>query len=279
MNIEEIKNLVNQKLGRSVIAIRRIISLFTKENIVNFFKRLDQPDSKIHQVTAVFTKENALNYIKKLNPLVSKLRHGISLLTKENILNFLKGLSQPQVAVISFLFIFIIAAIDHITVYDFGFFVLYYIPLIFFSWYSNRIGAVLISGLTICALFIANFHTGYEYTLTFSNIWNMTLLLASFLLVSLGAQHVAHLLKAERELSAKLKNAIIEIRHLSGLLPICALCKKVRNDKGYWEEVEAYIGKRSEASFTHGICPDCMREKYPNIVDENMASENNKQKT
>jgi hypothetical protein len=252
---------------------KRLISLFNKEKIAGFFKSLYHTESQLNRATSFFKKENLSNIFATM---AAKTRYVISLMTKENILNFLKGLNQPQVAAISFLLILVIAAIDHITVYDFGFFVLYYVPLIFFSWYSNRIGAVLISVLTINILYIANFHTSYQYTLNFSNIWNMTLLLASFLLVSLGAQHVAHLLKAEKELSAKLRNAIQEIRHLSGLLPICAMCKKVRNDKGYWEEVEAYIGKRSEAEFTHGICPDCMREKFPNIVDDSLNVESKK---
>lgn len=48
-----------------------------------------------------------------------------------------------------------------------------------------------------------------------------------------------------------------EVRRLSGLLPICAWCKKIRDDEGYWQRIEAYIGERSEAQFTHGICPSC----------------------
>lgn len=259
-----------KKLDRPIAEVRRIISLLTKENIVDYFRKLKQPDSVLQRTISLFKRENI---VKISGLLIFATKRGIALLTKENILNFLKSLSQPQVFAISFLLIIIIAVIDHITVYDFGFYVLYYIPLIFFSWYSTKIGAVIVSAITIYALFIANFHTGYQYTLTFSNIWNMTLLLASFLLVSLGAQHVAHLLKAERELSAKLKNAINEIKQLSGLLPICASCKKIRNDKGYWEQIEAYIGKHSEATFTHGICPECMQEKYPQYVGKNINNE------
>jgi hypothetical protein len=48
-----------------------------------------------------------------------------------------------------------------------------------------------------------------------------------------------------------------EIKTLSGLLPVCAWCKKVRDDGGYWEQIEKYISSRTRASFTHGICPDC----------------------
>jgi hypothetical protein len=47
---------------------------------------------------------------------------------------------------------------------------------------------------------------------------------------------------------------------LSGLLPICATCKKIRDDQGYWQQLEIYIKDRSDADFTHGICPDCLKE-------------------
>jgi len=58
-----------------------------------------------------------------------------------------------------------------------------------------------------------------------------------------------------------------ELKILSGLLPICMSCKKIRDDQGYWNQLEAYIHNNSEARFTHGICPDCIDELYPGIMD------------
>ncbi|MCG6535368.1 MAG: PAS domain S-box protein, partial [Syntrophales bacterium LBB04] len=69
----------------------------------------------------------------------------------------------------------------------------------------------------------------------------------------------------------ELQNALSEVKKLSGFLPICASCKKIRDDRGYWNEVERYIGDHSEAQFSHGICPDCMRKLYPEIADEVLA--------
>ena len=54
-----------------------------------------------------------------------------------------------------------------------------------------------------------------------------------------------------------------EVKALSGLLPICAWCKRIRDDKGYWNQLEAYISSHSEAEFTHGICPDCLSKVQP----------------
>jgi len=68
-------------------------------------------------------------------------------------------------------------------------------------------------------------------------------------------------LKQERD--KKLQDALAEVKTLSGLLPICAHCKKIRDDKGYWHQIEAYIRDHSEADFSHSICPECVKNFYP----------------
>ena len=69
--------------------------------------------------------------------------------------------------------------------------------------------------------------------------------------------------KKNRELIANLENALANVKQLSGLLPICGHCKKIRNDEGYWDQIESYIQKHSEAVFSHGICRDCAKKYYP----------------
>ena len=66
-------------------------------------------------------------------------------------------------------------------------------------------------------------------------------------------------------LNTELQERIGEIRTLNRLLPICSNCKKIRNDSGYWEQLEGYISQHSDATFSHGICPDCMQELYPDL--------------
>jgi HAMP domain-containing protein len=73
---------------------------------------------------------------------------------------------------------------------------------------------------------------------------------------------------ALQETNAALEKALAEVRTLSGLLPICANCKKIRDDQGYWRQLETYIGEHSDAQFSHAICPDCVRKLYPDIADE-----------
>lgn len=71
--------------------------------------------------------------------------------------------------------------------------------------------------------------------------------------------------KEKEEIIAELREAMQEIRALSGLLPICSNCKKIRDDKGYWNQIESYIQSHSEAEFSHGICPECARKLYPDL--------------
>jgi hypothetical protein len=71
------------------------------------------------------------------------------------------------------------------------------------------------------------------------------------------------LLKELFETIASLREALKKVKILSGLIPICAACKKIRDDKGYWNQIESYIKEHSEAEFTHAICPECAKELYP----------------
>ncbi len=65
-----------------------------------------------------------------------------------------------------------------------------------------------------------------------------------------------------------LQKALAEIRTLQGIVPICSHCKKIRDDSGYWKALESYIQEHSEASFSHGICPDCAKKYFPEYIDE-----------
>jgi PAS domain S-box-containing protein len=78
-----------------------------------------------------------------------------------------------------------------------------------------------------------------------------------------------HAAEEERErLITGLTEALSRVKKLSGLLPICSSCKKIRDDHGYWNQLEVYISEHSDASFTHSFCPECVRRLYPEIFAE-----------
>ena len=74
------------------------------------------------------------------------------------------------------------------------------------------------------------------------------------------------LLLREKELKMSVDEAVAKIKVLGGLIPICANCKKIRDDKGYWDQLERYIQEHSDAKFSHGICPDCAKIFYPDYA-------------
>jgi uncharacterized PurR-regulated membrane protein YhhQ (DUF165 family) len=86
--------------------------------------------------------------------------------------------------------------------------------------------------------------------------------------LTLAQQEIERRKQAERErekLIGDLQEALSEVKTLRGFLPICAHCKKIRDDEGYWQQIEMYIQQRSEAKFSHGICPECARSLYPEL--------------
>lgn len=76
-------------------------------------------------------------------------------------------------------------------------------------------------------------------------------------------QEVRRALEANERLVGELREALANVRTLSGLLPLCAWCRRIRSDAGYWEQLEAYVTSHSDATITHGMCPDCARKHFP----------------
>jgi hypothetical protein len=98
---------------------------------------------------------------------------------------------------------------------------------------------------------------------------SIILVIAGILLsASIAFFTVRHVLRVEKALMQEkneLQKALSELKTLSGLLPICASCKKIRDDNGYWNQIEAYIRDRSEAEFSHSICPECAKRLYADL--------------
>ena len=72
------------------------------------------------------------------------------------------------------------------------------------------------------------------------------------------------------ELITQLREAVANVKTLSGLLPICSHCKKIRNDEGYWQQIESYIHQHSGTQFSHGVCPECLKKHYSKFLGDKL---------
>jgi K+-sensing histidine kinase KdpD len=175
--------------------------------------------------------------------------------------------------IVSFVLIVLIGLLDHLTGYELGFFVFYFIPISYAAWLSGRVFGVIVSVISALTWFLVDATTALPYSSPWYGVWNAGIRLVSFLIIAITVSKVKEVLTSERELSAQLQEALNQVKELRGLLPICASCKKIRNDQGYWEQIEAYVSRHSKAEFSHGICPECAKRLYPELFTDKRTSE------
>jgi K+-sensing histidine kinase KdpD len=160
------------------------------------------------------------------------------------------------------------------VLYDRAAFVLFALAVMITSWTGGRrVGLITTALATIVGMLL--FVLPFAETTTRS-LQNETLVVLfalegcgiSFLAGQLHEQRSRARQEARDAIQARneLEAALAQVRTLRGLIPICAWCKKIRNDHGYWEQLELYITKHSDADFTHGMCPDCAR-KHTEALD------------
>jgi hypothetical protein len=118
--------------------------------------------------------------------------------------------------------------------------------------------------------------TYFEFSLMqsfYETFWFYSLVLIALVGIVYGIYRlrVLGLMRREKELQRRIKEALVNIKTLSGLIPICSNCKKIRDDKGYWDQLEGYIQSHSEVTFSHGICPDCAQKLYPEVFGSENA--------
>jgi CheY-like chemotaxis protein len=140
--------------------------------------------------------------------------------------------------------------VDYISGYELSFFAFYFFPIGLAAWYGGRNFGLFFALVAFFAWFTSNLLSGQTFPTEFVKYWNCGNRLVAFIVVAVATARVGR-----------------EFMELRSLLPICAWCKKIRDDAGYWEQVEDYFRKRDKAQFTHSICPDCSdRFRKPNTL-------------
>lgn len=171
----------------------------------------------------------------------------------------------PCRAVALLLFVGVTLA-DLVTGYELNFFLFYLAPIMLVAWYRKKRMVVVLSLLSSTFWILADVYVWHASASSAHLFWNGSMRLFAFLLVGLLMDATRGLLQKEEAANAQLNQMLQEVRQLKGLLPICASCKKIRDDQGYWEEIDAYISTHTDATFSHGICPKCAARLYPDLV-------------
>jgi len=157
--------------------------------------------------------------------------------------------------------------VDYVTGYELGFFPFYFLPIAIAAWKLGLNSSYFISILSSIVWFFSDI-SSHPYSSVLFAFWNTIMKLLSFLIIAYFTSKLQFLLRKNPELS---EDHLSQVKTLSGLIPICASCKKIRDDKGEWQRIEEYIEERTKAEFTHGLCPECFDKLLKEAGVENLS--------
>ncbi len=197
---------------------------------------------------------------------------------------------QPKSAILlSALFLnFLIGYADYVTDTSISLNLFYLLPLLSVVWFIGKRAGIIMSFVCVATIGISNYDPNKGNLDLLVTLWNLSLIEGFFIVITLFSLQVRHDVEERKKLVLDLQRAITEqrktekeireseeekekliielresfseIKTLSGLLPICTSCKKIRDDNGYWNQIEAYVSKHSDAQFSHAVCPDCAKQ-------------------
>jgi hypothetical protein len=185
-----------------------------------------------------------------------------------NILERLDKQSRGYHLTISILFTLVIGFLDYWMGFEYRVEIFYLIPISYAAWFiGKKTGFVFVVGPVMTMLYSGGV-LGMNNSYFPIEIWNVAMYLAFFIIMTVLLSQLRITMQQRAGLITKLQNALNAVKELSGILPICANCKKIRDEEGYWHDVEAYIGRHTKAEFTHGICAECANKLYPSLFDK-----------
>jgi hypothetical protein len=156
--------------------------------------------------------------------------------------------------------VLLLGLVDWLTGYELNFFVFYFIPISVGAWYIGLGASVTLAVLSALVWFGADVMSGNTQSSNIYAVWNTMVRLLSFLAIGWSVSKMRDALDRERDKAETLDRLLSEVKVLEAFLPICAQCKKIRNQQGEWQNLEVYIGQHSNTQFSHGYCPECARK-------------------
>ena len=166
--------------------------------------------------------------------------------------------SGTTILLVAAVLLALIGIVDRVAPTEVAFLLFYLIPIFLITWRFNNPSGYL-AGIVSAIVWGFSEYVGTGAS-TWVAGWNLLVEVGLFLSFAglVGSLH-EHLI-IQKNLNRRLEDVVAEVKRLSGLLPICAWCKRIRDENGQWHQMEEYIRSHADVSITHGICPDC-REK------------------
>jgi len=176
---------------------------------------------------------------------------------ENRLLSGKKNGSPLELTFIGIVLVLVIGLGDYLTGYEISVSVFYLAPISLATWYGGQSSGIVVAIAGAIAWLIADIGAGHKFSHPVFPLWNAGVLLASFVIMVIILERLKRVNEKQTQIVSELREALDNVKTLKGMIPICAWCKKIRDDEGYWREVEAYITMNSDASFTHGMCRDC----------------------
>ena len=180
----------------------------------------------------------------------------------ERIQNWLEGLPAFAVLLWSGCALALVGVGDYLTGTEIIFTMFYLIPVSAVSWRMGR-SAGIVASFVCAVVWSAVDFFGRPVVDPATEAWNIAIQCAMFISYAVVLSSVRKGIDGQRVVNADLEDALAEVKRLSGVLPICAWCKKIRDTEGVWHQLEAYLVGHSDVDFTHSICPECKAEHFP----------------
>jgi len=167
-------------------------------------------------------------------------------------------LSPRAAFVLALVLSLLLGVVDWASGYELQFFIFYFIPITLAGWNCGLARTLGVSALCGGLWISIDIYSGHPYSSWLYASWSALIRIGSFLLNGYSVARIKNLVLAERQSAAELRHSAAEVKALKGLLPICAGCQRVRDDKGYWLQVEEYLRQHPDALQQHdGYCNTC----------------------
>lgn len=156
----------------------------------------------------------------------------------------------------------LVGILDHLTGARLHFFLFYFIPIAYLAWHLGRraaLGMAAASAMIWWLIDIFWIPTGDTYAI---DAWNTLIRFAAFVVVAISISRTRSEVDRQKKINAELTDALSTIRQLTGILPMCVYCRRIRDEGQQWKPFEQYIAEHTEAQVSHGMCPQCYRTHH-----------------